>query len=52
MYRNGIRLSLKKMQFKKGENEYAVFGETEFLGIATADYQNDELIIKKNFYER
>lgn len=52
MYRNGIRLSLKKMQFKKGENEYAVFGENEFLGIATADYENDELIIKKNFYER
>ncbi len=52
MYRNGIRLSLKKMQFKKGYGEYAVFGETEFLGIATADYQNDELIIKKNFYER
>lgn len=52
MYRNGIRLSLKKMQFKKGESEYAVFGENEFLGIATADYQNDELIIKKNFYER
>lgn len=52
MYRNGIRLSIKKMQFKKGYGEYAVFGETEFLGIATADYQNDELIIKKNFYER
>lgn len=52
MYRNGIRLSLKKMQFKKGYGEYAVFGENEFLGIATADYQNDELIIKKNFYER
>lgn len=52
MYRNGIRLSLKKMQFKKGESEYAVFGENEFLGIAIADYENDELIIKKNFYER
>lgn len=52
MYRNGIRLSLKKMQFDKGYGEYAVFGENEFLGIATADYQNDELIIKKNFYER
>ena len=52
MYRNGIRLSLKKMQFEKGESEYAVFGENEFLGIAIADYENDELIIKKNFYER
>ena len=52
MYRNGIRLSLKKLQFKKGESEYAVFGENEFLGLATADYENDELIIKKNFYER
>ncbi len=52
MYRNGIRLSIKKMQFKKGESEYAVFGENEFLGTAVADYENDELIIKKNFYER
>ena len=52
MYRNGIRLSIKKMQFQKGENEYAVFGENEFLGTAVADYENDELIIKKNFYER
>ncbi len=52
MYRNGIRLSIRKMQFKKGENEYAVFGENEFLGTAVADYENDELIIKKNFYER
>ena len=52
MYRNGIRLSIKKMQFKKGESEYAVSGENEFLGTAVADYENDELIIKKNFYER
>lgn len=50
MYRNGVRLSLKKLSVFS-EETFSVFCEEEFLGLAKSDISKDELVSVKNFYK-
>lgn len=50
MYRNGVRLSLKKLGVTENET-YNVFSDDEFLGLARCDFEKDELVSVKNFYK-
>ncbi|MGN0642070.1 MAG: tRNA pseudouridine(55) synthase TruB [Huintestinicola sp.] len=50
MYRNGIRLDLNRIAAEdKSSEQYAVYGESGFIGTARADRDNMLLIVEKNF---
>lgn len=50
LYKNGVKLRLEQVG-AMGGNTYRVYGsDNEFLGLAYADSQADEFIIKKNFF--
>lgn len=54
MYRNGVKLDLKRIHnIKSGQELYTVYSnEGVFIGTARADFENQELRCHKNFEER
>lgn len=52
MFKNGVRLDLTRIDFdfnNSNENDYSIYHEGEFLGLASADLEEESLIIKKLF---
>ncbi|MDE7104621.1 MAG: tRNA pseudouridine(55) synthase TruB [Ruminococcus sp.] len=51
MYRNGVKLDLNRIKnIRQGVSEYSVYGfDGEFIGIASADFENNCLRVVKNF---
>lgn len=51
MYRNGVKLDLNRINnIKQDICKYSVYGfDSEFIGIARADFENAELRVVKNF---
>ncbi len=50
MYRNGIRLSLDKLNCSISSERVRVYGEKGFIGTAVPDAENGVLRVEKNFY--
>lgn len=52
MFKNGVRLDLNRIDFdfnNSNENDYSIYYEREFLGLACANIEEESLIIKKLF---
>lgn len=53
LFCNGVRLDLKRLNICKDDKLYRVFGaKSRFLGIAKQNFDTDELICVKSFYQR
>lgn len=51
MYKNGVKLRLDELDGFDGKNQYRIYSDTDqFLGIASADIENNQLRILKNLY--
>lgn len=51
MYKNGVKLSLDKINGISNADEYRVYGfDNEFIGIAVTDKDNGILRVRKNFF--
>lgn len=51
MYRNGVRLDLSRVTHNNNSRIFRVYGNTgEFLGLATARNETNELVVMKNFF--
>ncbi len=49
MYKNGVKLHLDKLRGFDGKEQYRVYSDkNEFLGLASADIENNELRVLKN----
>lgn len=50
MYKNGVKLYLDKLKGFDGKEQYRVYSDkNEFIGLACADIENNELRVLKNF---
>ncbi len=51
MYKNGVKLHLDKLKGFDGSEQYRIYSDkNQFLGLACADIENNELRVLKNLY--
>ena len=48
-YKNGVKLDMSRLDADRSLHDFRVYGGGEFLGVAHADYEKNELRVTRNF---